>query len=344
MNRMVWFSFFAIFILVLGCIGPGPQPTTNDTNATSNATKNQTFVITGSTNYTVANNISTPDVIKNMTIMQVAIASNYTYNAEENIYVFFIYVGDGNVQADSILVKKGDADVLIDTGPASASQNLVEFLKARGVDDLEIVLLTHADQDHYGATPAVMGNFSIGKVLWSGRTYGDSGFQKLLDELKDEKLIPLQAPIRGDTFSINNITFTMLNPVEKSFAAVDEDAIVLKVTDRNFCVLLTSDIVGGGLDDVMKKTDIKCDIVEIPRSGADQLSGGALVRNLLISSSAKVAIISGSYKEDPSSKGDFRKPLFEMLEQNNILHYENYFNGSIRIMSDGSSYDIDFVH
>jgi len=136
----------------------------------------------------------------------------------------------------------------------------------------------------------------------------------------------------------------VLNPIEKSFAAVDEDAIVLKITDRNFCVLLTSDIVGGGLDDVIKKTDIKCDIVEVPRSGADQLSGGALVRNLLTSSGAKVAIISGSYKEDSSNKGDFRKPLFEMLEQNGIVHYENYVNGSIRIMSDGSAYDIDFVH
>lgn len=342
MDKMVLFSLFAAVILLLGCIGPDPQtPANNTTNEST--TKNQTFVITGGKNQTVVSNISTLDEIKNLTALQVAIAANYSVTHDEKAYLFFIYVGDGGVQADAILLKKGDVDVLIDTGPASASTKVIEFLKARGVDDLELIVLTHADKDHYGAMPAVMNNFTIGKVIWSGRTYGDNAFQSILNKLENERLIPLQSAIRGQIIEINGINLTVLNPIEESFAAVDEDTIVLKITDRNFCVLLTSDILGGGLDSVIKETDVKCEIVEIPRSGADQLSGGALVRNLLTSSNAKVAIISGSYKQDQSGF-DFRLPLFDMLKQINITPYKNYVNGSIRIASDGSSYDIDVVN
>lgn len=341
MKKIVLFSLFTFFVLLFGCIdlfGP-PQPTVNNSSV-DNATKNTTFTITGQKNYTVADNTTIPIDIKNLTGLEVQQAANYTYAPDEQVYVFFIYVGGDGTQADSILIKKGDADILVDTGPASATTELVEFLKARGVDDLELLVLTHADPDHYGGTPVIMGNFTIGKVLWSGRNYNDGEFQQILDKLS-ERNIPLKSAVRGDAESINGINLTLLHPIEKSFASVDEDAIVLKLTDREFCVLLTSDIFGGGFDDVMKKTNITCDIIQIPRHGADNI--GVWITNFLTDSSADAAIISGAYKKDQSNL-DFRKPLLELLEQRDIVHYENYYvNGSIRIVSDGAEYDIDYA-
>jgi beta-lactamase superfamily II metal-dependent hydrolase len=329
-------AFIVIFIVLFGCITQ-QQQAPNET--IKNVSKNQSITITSQTNYTIAGNVPTAEERESKMRNEVLNAANYTYSPDKPIFVYFIYVGDGGVQADSILIKKGDADILIDTGPASASTRVVQFLKERGVDDLELLILTHADKEHYGGTNAIMGNFTIGKVIWSGRTYNDNDFKQLLDSI-DKRLIPVKSVLRGDVESINGINLTVLNPIETSFASVDEDAIALKVSDRNFCVLLTSDVFGRGLDDMTKNTDVECDIVQIPRSGADHI--GVWLINLLKKSKAKVAIISGSYKEE--IKGiDFRKQLFERLEQDGIAHYENYVNGSIRIMSDGSAYDIDFV-
>lgn len=69
-------------------------------------------------------------------------------------------VGHGN---SAVLIDSGGTSV-IDTGPGSA---LLQFLDERGIDRLDVVLITHADQDHLGALAELIGcrRFSIGRVL-----------------------------------------------------------------------------------------------------------------------------------------------------------------------------------
>ena len=59
----------------------------------------------------------------------------------------FISVGQG----DAILIRDGAGfDALVDGGRKSAGEAVLAYLRQVGVDDLEVLLATHADSDHVG--------------------------------------------------------------------------------------------------------------------------------------------------------------------------------------------------
>jgi competence protein ComEC len=56
-----------------------------------------------------------------------------------SLSVSFIDVGQG----DGVLVQAGSGDYLIDAGRAEEGPNVVDFLRSRGVDDLEGIVVTN---------------------------------------------------------------------------------------------------------------------------------------------------------------------------------------------------------
>ena len=56
----------------------------------------------------------------------------------------FLDIGHGN----SAVLETDTGVVIIDTGPGSG---LLEYLKERSIDTVDLVLISHADEDHIGA-------------------------------------------------------------------------------------------------------------------------------------------------------------------------------------------------
>lgn len=53
-------------------------------------------------------------------------------------------------QSDGILVQAGGEDFLIDAGRAEEGPNVVDFLKSRGVDSLDGIVVGNPDANHIG--------------------------------------------------------------------------------------------------------------------------------------------------------------------------------------------------
>lgn len=329
-------SLLVLILLLFGCLGIGEAPPAPQPNVSEEKPPAPPITIEEQKNYTPPGwpQPPSPEEI-------VAAAAKYSYAPNESFSVHFIAVSDENAQGDAILIKKGDADILVDAGPAESSHRLIEFLKAHKVDDIELLILTHADPGHYGGAAAVLGNFSVGGIGWPGSSYGDAAFERLLDSAKEKK-IPITALKRGDQKNINGLNLHILNPRPNGFTSADNDAVVIKLTDRKFCILLTSDILRGAAVDIMANHDISCELVQMPFHG-ELAPVEAWVDNLLMESGAKTVFISGAYRETFGDIGDVRGPLFKLLDGKNIAHYETYTGGAIRIMSDGAEYDIKYV-
>ena len=60
-------------------------------------------------------------------------------------------------KADCILIQESAGGaMLIDTGTRESASAILEFLRARGIDTLETLLLTHMDKDHIGGAAAIL--------------------------------------------------------------------------------------------------------------------------------------------------------------------------------------------
>ena len=76
-----------------------------------------------------------------LTLITISVSANQL----NTIQVSFINVGQG----DSALIQDDTGfDLLIDGGKASAGPTVVAYIREQGVDDIEVMVESHADSDH----------------------------------------------------------------------------------------------------------------------------------------------------------------------------------------------------
>ncbi|MFH1394464.1 MAG: MBL fold metallo-hydrolase [Candidatus Micrarchaeota archaeon] len=269
---------------------------------------------------------------------------DYTEEHAAMFTIYFIHVGDDRlgVQGDAILVKKGDFDMLIDAGSAQTSARVVDFLKARNVDDLDVLMLTNGKPDHYGGIPAVVSQFPVEEFWWAGtEVFTDSDYADAVESAtqKAEMTREIEA---GYFRELNNMSFTILNPPHERFADLNNDGIVTLVRDRNFTILLMSSVQTGAHNKLINqyRDRINVDVLQAPFNG---LGGGTQNFGIfLVSSMPEVVIVSGSSDDSPEAGGS-REPFFRYLVQYNITSYETYTGGTVRVTSDGYEYDVAYL-
>ena len=338
----------AISLLVFGCFGiqiPGIGGSGAKENKTANVSANESEQ-GNKTIITIKNESTNRDEEKipqlpNETVSK--IKPGYTFAPNERFAVYFINVGKDELQGDAILIKKGDFDMLVDTGNARSNGKVVDFLKSKGVDDIEVLVSTNPDPQRYRGMQAVLDEFGVEEFWWSGKIYGDSSYDALVKEVNDQN-IKMREVKRGDAETLNGLKVEVLNPsATKSFNDRDNDAIALKITENDFCVLLTGDILGGAQGELVNdpKINLRCNILEMPGYGLGRAT--AQIDYLLLKVKPNDVVFSGS-SDDPSQdvKGT-RFVTYEKLRLRNITYYENYKNGTVRIQSDGTNYAIDFL-
>lgn len=286
---------------------------------------------------------------------------DYAYEPEKNLFVYFInvtYIKDWSAnatnerQGEAILLKKGDADILIDAGPRQASQELVNFLLSRGVDDLELLVSTHPREENYGGMEAVFGNLTVEQFMWNGDSNNDPEYQSLIEKAGVLSGRVIQTNYLYST-EINGINLTVINPRDGAdrFFHPDNDGIVLKIVDRDFCLMTTGDIAYGAQTRIADAKDFspRCRVLQVPNYGLGQ--GSSQIDLFLVKVAPETAIITGSYF-DPDNE---RYSIEEKLSLRGIAYYEAFqrnqtLNGqkinasvrTLRISTDGYNYTVAY--
>jgi len=167
------------------------------------------------------------------------------FAAEDNtIWVSFIDVGQG----DSILVQDSNGfDVLIDGGKTSAGDAVLTYLRSRGVDDIEVMIATHADADHIGGLIDVLeaDDIPVYQVIYNGYPGTTDTWNDFVAAVTTEGLT-LEATNYPETHLWGGITAYTLNPLPGLTAPDQNDASVVMLIDHaNVEILLTGDISEG---------------------------------------------------------------------------------------------------
>ncbi len=99
------------------------------------------------------------------------------------LVVSFIDVGQG----DATLIQSGGENYLVDAGRPEAGPEVVDFLRSRGVQELDGLVATHPDADHIGGLPDVLDAFPVSEVYLSGEAdKGTTTFNTFLRSVRDE--------------------------------------------------------------------------------------------------------------------------------------------------------------
>lgn len=157
------------------------------------------------------------------------------------LVVSFIDVGQG----DSTLVQSGGDNYLIDAGEPEAGPEVVDFLRSRGVEELDGLVATHPDADHIGGLPDVLAAFPVATVYLSGEAdKGTTTFNSFLRAVRDEGARVFEARA-GMEMDWGGTEVRVLSPPPEAegglFGESNEDSVSLLLAHGEARVLLTGD-------------------------------------------------------------------------------------------------------
>ena len=96
--------------------------------------------------------------------------------ALERLCVHYIDVGQG----EAAFLAGPDFAVLIDAGDLDGTE-VLDYLKALGVETIDLFVVTHPHADHIGQAAQVMRSFTVREVWMSGYEHYTRIFEELLD-------------------------------------------------------------------------------------------------------------------------------------------------------------------
>jgi competence protein ComEC len=99
-----------------------------------------------------------------------------------SLSVSFIDVGQG----DGVLVQAGGESYLIDAGRPEEGPNVVDFLRSRGVESLDGIVVSNPDADHIGGFLDVFDAFAVQRVYVSGDANNTLTYNTFLRGVREE--------------------------------------------------------------------------------------------------------------------------------------------------------------
>jgi len=201
--------------------------------------------------------------------------------------VVFFDVGQG----DAVLVTTPEnRRLLIDTGPRSfsgdpaASYSVLPYLRQRGVDRLNAVVITHPDADHLGGLPRILREMSVGHVYHSGQR-ADTDLYLKTRGLLQERAVPTTALVRGDEISLGKgVRAEVLgpppHPSRRGIETENGASVVLRLSYGTVDVLFPGDIEAQAETDLVHTYGSQLDsrVIKVPHHGSETSSTSTFVR------------------------------------------------------------------
>ncbi len=185
----------------------------------------------------------------------------------------FISVGQG----DCSLVTHGRHAVLIDAGPEYAGfdagrQVVAQHLLRRGVDTLDLLVITHWHPDHCGGAPFILERLRVGEVWMNSAQEKNPHFQEVT-RITKEKSIPVSFVCLGDSSRYGPLTAEVLNPrvrLEVCEGRLDQNlqSIIMKLGDKGVKGLFMGDAdMFGELTLVHLCRDVEARVLKVAHHG-----------------------------------------------------------------------------
>ena len=251
----------------------------------------------------------------------------------KNLKIHFVDIGQGD---STFIVTPNNNTILIDGGGSINSNfdvgksTLIPYILDRGYNSLDLVIISHFDNDHVGGILTLLNTLCVKKVVISKQYEMTDNYKKFLKIISDKK-IQVEIVKAGDKIKVEqNIYFDILWPSEDFITdnAINNNAIVAKLIYGNFSMLFTGDIEELAEKEILKKYNkeiLNSAVLKVAHHGSKSSS----TQKFLEMVNPKIALIG------VGKNNNFGHPNDEVLERLTSLGtkiYRTDLNGEITII------------
>ena len=241
----------------------------------------------------------------------------------EGLEVHYIDVG----QADCILLQCDGANMLIDGGNVDDSDLVVAYLLEQDVTALDLVVNTHAHEDHVGGLPGVLAVFETKNIWCPVTTYDSRCFEDFV-KYADQQELELVRPEPGSTWPLGGAMVTVLGPV-KEYEDTNDTSIVLRVDYGGTGFLFTGDAETPSEGDILDAGyDVSATVLKVGHHGSETSSSYRWLREV----GAEYAVIQVGAD---NAYGHPHEVVMSRLRDADMTVYRTDLQGHIICRSDG---------
>ena len=290
--------------------------------------------------------IDVSDILEEYASTEQNDTTNNTLQVEENVegklIVTMIDVG----QADCFLYEQNGKYALIDCGEASTADEVIDFLKKKGITKLDYLFGTHPHSDHMGGMYKIVTNIEIGTIIIPkvDETKVTSTWYNILDEelntvyVKNKKEIPkynVEYSKEGATLYLGDATISILEQFTEYKSDLNNYSAIMKISFGEIDIITTGDaetVVEKELLDSGKNID--AEILKLGHHGSKTSTSEEFLKAV----SPDYALISagvGNKHEHPT------KSVMERMEKHEIDVYRTDESGTITIIITANNIKFD---
>lgn len=274
--------------------------------------------------------------------------------AAEGKMHFYFMAGEGlrtsstedvHLWGDSCLIAFPNGTLmLVDVGMPEYTPLLTANLKQLGVEEIDILVITHPHDDHAGTlytNGEILDNFEFGEVWLTGIYNKKWENQKIMENLLDDRGIPWK--FIDNTFSteIDGVLLRVLNPgPEETGEAfektkdINNRSIVMRMDFNEFSALFTADIYSPQeaklVYDIPELLDV--DLLKVPHHGNQTSS----TRDFAAAVSAELAVATGGLAFPEVTYKNYAELGTKVLFDRGV--------GYVHVISDGTGLEYEQSH
>ena len=253
--------------------------------------------------------------------------------------ISFINVGQGDCVLIEMPYRK--QVIMIDTGgllrfdqemwkqtnePYEVGRQVVlPFLKGKGINKIDTLIITHADADHMEGAEEVLRGVKVKEI----HITPGSGEKEVMDDLWmeiEKQKIPIYEKNAGDTILSDYFHFQYLYPLDQTYEG-NNDSLVLSMTNNNFHGLFIGDLEEQGELDLVQHYSHalkKIDVLKVGHHGSKTSSNEQFLELV----QPNVAIIQAGFE---NRYGHPHPDVVERLEKLHIPYLQTGTQGTIEV-------------
>ncbi|XZM62224.1 ComEC/Rec2 family competence protein [Clostridium perfringens] len=247
---------------------------------------------------------------------------------DSELMISYMDVGQG----DAAYIKVNGNDILIDAGPRSNSKELLEQLKAKNIDDFELVIATHPHEDHIGGMVDVFKEYEV-KAFYSPKiTHTTKTYENLVKAVKDDGLKTKELK-GGMVIDLGEgAKFEVFTPQKSEYEELNDYSPIMKLSFGDTSYLFTGDAEKLAEEEALAKykTSLDSDVIKFGHHGSSSSSSNAFIEAV----SPKYGIISCA---KDNKYGHPHRETLDIIKKYNIKTFRTDTDGEIILTSDGKS-------
>ena len=248
--------------------------------------------------------------------------------------VTFLDVGQG--MAIHVQTPSGN-HLFIDAGQENQGEYaILPYLRAAGVQSMDLLILTHPHDDHYGGMSAVINDLSVHTFVHNGEGEESEAYTELLAALAKAG-VPDVVAQAGSRLVLDDVHLDVLSPPQDKFRYTGDDvnnnSLVIRLTYGDFSLLVTGDAETEALGWLLaQEGQLHHTVLQVPHHG----SAGALSPNFLEAVGTQAAVI----PVGRNSFGHPRQETLDLLDAHGVAVYRTDLHGAVTVTSDGQHWQV----